>query len=58
MNEKAEDTSSTWTDPDDAPELTDEFFAQATPMIDGRTVSLEEFLEAVHARFLKPVCAP
>jgi uncharacterized protein (DUF4415 family) len=47
MREKAEDTSSTWTAPDDAPELTDEFFAQATPMIDGRVVSLEEFREAV-----------
>ncbi|WP_417908792.1 hypothetical protein [Candidatus Electronema sp. PJ] len=58
MNEKAEDTSSTWTDPDDAPELTDEFFAQATPMIDGRAVSLDEFLNVVNARLLKPVCAP
>lgn len=58
MNGKVENTSSTWIDPDDAPELTDEFFAQATPMIDGRTVSLDEFREAVNATKLKPVYAP
>jgi uncharacterized protein (DUF4415 family) len=54
MNGKAENTSSTWIDPDDALELTDEFFAQATPMIDGRTVSLDEFREAVKRIDLPP----
>ena len=31
-----------WVDPDDAPELTEEFFAQATPMIGGMPVTAEE----------------
>jgi uncharacterized protein (DUF4415 family) len=39
-------TSSEWVDPDDAPELTDEFFEQATPMIGDRVVSREEFSAA------------
>jgi len=37
---------STWVDPDDAPELTSEWFERAIPMIGGRVVSKEEFATA------------
>lgn len=42
MNAKSLNTPTEWVDPDDAPELTDEFFAKATPTIGGKPVSLEE----------------
>jgi uncharacterized protein (DUF4415 family) len=44
---KKANTPSTWVDPDDAPELTDDFFAKATPMIGDKMVSQKEFKEAV-----------
>jgi uncharacterized protein (DUF4415 family) len=37
MNEKQNDGANSWQDPDDAPELTDEFFARAT-LHDGKRV--------------------
>lgn len=35
-----------WVDPDDAAELTDEFFEKATPMIGDRVVTFEAFAAA------------
>ena len=46
MRVKSNDMPSPWSDPDDAPELTDEFFEQATPMVGGRVVSKQAFAEA------------
>jgi uncharacterized protein (DUF4415 family) len=40
---KSRDTPTEWVDPDDAPELTDEFFEKATPMIGERVVTWEEY---------------
>jgi len=37
MNEKQNDGADTWTDPDDAPELTEAFFERAT-LYEGDTV--------------------
>lgn len=38
MGEKKHGTADTWTDPDDAPELTDEWFARADYYRDGKLV--------------------
>ncbi|MEA3413167.1 MAG: hypothetical protein U9R74_16730 [Pseudomonadota bacterium] len=38
-----------WVDPDDAPELNDEFFEHATPKIGGKQVSKEEIQSAFKA---------
>ncbi len=46
MNENKPDTPQEWVDPDDAPELTDEFFERATPMIGDKVVSREEVVAA------------
>jgi uncharacterized protein (DUF4415 family) len=46
MTAKSSNTRSSWIDLDDAPELTDEFFAKATPMISDKVVSREEFKAA------------
>lgn len=43
MNEKLPNIQPEWVDPDDAPELTEEDFARAIPMIGERVVSSEEF---------------
>ena len=43
MTAKEQNTPSTWVDPDDAPELTDDFFATAKLFIGEREVSGEEF---------------
>ena len=43
MTAKSNTTPIEWVDPDDAPELTAEFFERATPMIGGRVVSFDEF---------------
>ena len=40
-----------WVDPDDAPELTAEWFEKATPMIGGREVTMEEFRAAAWRSF-------
>ena len=49
-----------WIDPDDAPELTEEFFEQATPMIGDKVVSKDEFKRAAKTalRGRPPVAAP
>jgi uncharacterized protein (DUF4415 family) len=47
MSAKKTNTPSSWVDSDDAPELTDDFFDKATPMIGNKAVSKEEFKEAV-----------
>ena len=46
MNGKLHDTRTEWVDPDDAPELTEEWFANATPMIGGREVTWKNIREA------------
>lgn len=47
MPVKLQNMATEWVDPDDAPELTDEFFENATPMIGGREVTWEEYRRAV-----------
>ena len=49
MNAKLPNTPTEWIDPDDAQELTDEFFDNATPMIGERVVTREEFAVAARA---------
>lgn len=49
MNVKSNATRGKWIDPDDAPELTDDFFENATPMIGDRAVTKEEFAMAAEA---------
>jgi len=51
MTGKKRDTSSPWVDPDEAPELTDDFFTTATPFIGERQVSREEFKAAARQAF-------
>ena len=46
MNAKSLNTPTEWVDPDDAPELTDEFFAKANPMIGGKPVPRKEAVDA------------
>jgi uncharacterized protein (DUF4415 family) len=46
MTAKKANTPSSWIDPDDAPELTDEFFENATPSIGDKVVSKEKFRNA------------
>ncbi|KAF1047646.1 MAG: hypothetical protein GAK38_01807 [Xylophilus sp.] len=43
-----------WIDPDDAPELTDEFFAKAAHMIGDRVVGEEEFAWEFKKRLGRP----
>lgn len=38
MSANSKDTKTPWIDPDDAPELTEEFFARAELSVDGRVV--------------------
>lgn len=47
MNARLPTPPTEWVDPDDAPELTEEWFATATPSIGGRVVSRVEFDAAV-----------
>lgn len=42
MNVKSQNSSKPWVDPDDAPELTDEFFEKGTWHIGDRIVTQEE----------------
>ena len=49
MNEKLLNTPSSWVDPDDAPELTDEFFDKGRWFINGREVSRTEGEAAMRA---------
>lgn len=51
MSGKSEKIDTVWVDPDDAPELTAEWFEKATMMIGDREVTLEEFRAAAGAAF-------
>jgi uncharacterized protein (DUF4415 family) len=44
---KLQNTPTEWVDPDDAPELTAEFFEKGAPMIGGREVTWDEYRRAV-----------
>ena len=46
MTAKKRDTTSSWVDPDEAPELTDDFFAAAKPFVGEQEVSGEVFKAA------------
>jgi uncharacterized protein (DUF4415 family) len=46
MNAKSKGTHAVWTDPDDAPELTQAFFDKATPSAGGQVVSRRAFDQA------------
>ena len=47
MAAKSKNTRTTWVDPDDAPELTDEFFERATHHIGKRVVTRAEYSAVV-----------
>ena len=47
MDAKLPDTSEAWVDPDDAPELDEAFFRNATPLIDDKPVPPAQYAEAV-----------
>jgi uncharacterized protein (DUF4415 family) len=49
MNVRSKSSEKPWVDPDDAPELTDEFFEKAAPMIDGQPVLKAEAVSAIVA---------
>ncbi|MDL2356901.1 MAG: BrnA antitoxin family protein [Pseudomonadota bacterium] len=49
---KLHNTPTGWVDPDDAPELTAEFFERATPMIGDRAVTVEEFRQAAKDKLM------
>ena len=48
MNGKSKNAPSSWVDPDDAPELTEEFFEHGTWRIGERVVSKEESRAAMN----------
>jgi uncharacterized protein (DUF4415 family) len=50
MTAKSKNTKVAWVDPDDAPELTDAFFAKATPRIGDNVVSRAEYAAAARKR--------
>lgn len=50
MNAKSSNTKADWVDPDDAPELGPEFFANAQAYIGDKPVSREAFRAAVRQR--------
>jgi len=60
MGARLKSTAQVWIDPDDSPELTGEFFEQATPMIGDKVVSKDEFKRAAKTalRGRPPVDAP
>lgn len=45
---------STWVDPDDAPELTDEMLAKGKRLVGGKEVNAQEFQAAVKKRMGRP----
>lgn len=47
MNAKSQGTPRAWVDPDDAPELGEEFFDRATPHVDDKPVSRAQYVKAV-----------
>lgn len=50
MTTKSKSTRKPWVDPEDAPELTDEFFERATPMVGDHIVDRPEYRTAVKRR--------
>jgi len=58
MSAKSPATPKAWVDQDDAPELTDDFFAMATPMIGDKVVTKEEFKKAAARMGRPPSKAP
>lgn len=50
MNAKLKKSKDTWIDPDDARELDDAFFAKATPYVQGKKATPEEFTQALVKR--------
>ena len=54
MNVKSRNSTEPWVDPDDAPELGDEFFKEGTWRIDDRIVSQEEARTEVGKRRGRP----
>jgi uncharacterized protein (DUF4415 family) len=54
MSAKSQGTQMPWVDPDDAPELTDEFFSHATPMLEGRAVPFKTFAIEARKRMGRP----
>ena len=50
MAMKSKNTRKPWVDPDDAPELTDEFFERATLMVGDRIVDRAEYRTVVKRR--------
>jgi uncharacterized protein (DUF4415 family) len=53
MNESNRATKSEWVDPDDAPELTDEFFEKAVWQIGEKTVTPEVGMAAMRAAVVR-----
>jgi uncharacterized protein (DUF4415 family) len=47
MNAKLPNMPKAWVDPDDAPELDEAFFRNATPLIDDAPVSPKQYAQAV-----------
>lgn len=47
MNAKSPNTPAVWVDPDDAPELTEEFFEKGVWQIGGRVTSHKEGVAAM-----------
>ncbi len=54
MNVKSRNSPKTWTDPDDAPELTDEFFDKGTWRIGDKIVSPDDARAEVGKRRGRP----
>lgn len=50
MTAKSKGTKAAWVDPDDAPELTDEFFTNATPRVGDKVVGRAEYSAATRKR--------
>ena len=57
MNENNNALENDWIDPDDAPELTEAFFDEATPKINDEVVSVSAVNEAFKKRVGRPKSA-
>jgi uncharacterized protein (DUF4415 family) len=55
MDVKSQNSREAWVDPDDAPELTDEFFEKAVWRIGDRVVSREEVKAEIAKRHGMPI---
>jgi uncharacterized protein (DUF4415 family) len=54
MKEKSSNTKKTWVDPDDAPELTEEFFEKGIWRIGDKVVSRQEAQAEIKSRMGRP----